>query len=319
MSDQPFISVVVPVYNGERFLQACIDSLKNQTYDRYEIIVVDDGSTDGSAALVTPPARLVSTEGRTGAGAARNRGAGEAKGDYLLFTDADVEAPPTWIERTVATIRDQGVKCGGAGYAGPVEDTFVQWFAYEELAWRRRNYHGEVDTLVSNNMFCERALFKAMGGFPTAYRVASLEDMEFSWAVSREHTLWWDKDNGVYHNFSQTVKAYLRQQSRFARDTVPMVLGNRSVVGGKTHHPRSFYLEVFLTGLAVLLALLLQPLPALACALAVLALGHGLLRALYRKCRPGYVLKGAGLILVRNVTIILGAIHGVILVLLRKT
>lgn len=318
MTDSLFISVVVPCYNGKHFLKACIDSLKNQTYGPYEIIIVDDGSTDGSPDLVTPPARLISTKGRTGAGAARNLGAKSAKGDYLLFTDADVEAPNDWIEKTVQTILDKKVKCGGGGYAGPIEDTFIQWFAFEELAWRRRNFHGEVETLVSNNLFCERSLFESADGFPESYCAASSEDMEFSWKISRENKLWWSKNNGVFHNFTPTPKDYLRQQSRFACDAVPMMFGNKSLIGGKTHHPKSFYLEVALTGLAMLFLVLLQPNATLACALMVLLLNHGLLRAMGRKRRPVFVLKSMGLIFARNATIILGALHGAVLLLMRK-
>ena len=318
MTDQPFISVIVPVYNGERFLKACIDSLKNQNYNNYEIIIVDDGSTDGSPELVTPPARLVSTQGRTGAGAARNLGAKSANGDYLLFTDADVEAPHDWVAKTAQIIVEKNVKCGGGGYAGPVEDTFIQWFAFEELAWRRRNFHGEVETLVSNNLFCERALFEEFGGFPETYCAASSEDMEFSWKISREHKLWWNKDNGVFHNFTPTVKAYLSQQSRFSRDAVPMLFDNKSLIDGKTHHPKSFYLEVALTGMAILLLLLLQPLFTLACVLAVLFINHGLLEAMGKKHRKGFVLKSTGLIFARNATIILGALRGITLMLLKK-
>lgn len=318
MENTPFISVIVPVYNGKRFLSACLDSLKAQTYSNFEIIIVDDGSTDGSPELVTPPAKLIYTQGRTGAGAARNLGAKSAKGDFLLFTDCDVEAPPHWIEKTAATIVEKKVKCGGGGYAGPVEDTFIQWFAFEELSWRRRNFHGQVETLVSNNLFCERALFESMGGFPEEYCAASSEDMEFSWKVSRKNPLWWDQNNGVYHNFTPTVKEYLRQQSRFARDAVPMLLGNKKLLGGKTHHPRSFYLEVALTGAAVSLLLLLMPLASLVCVLCVLYINRGLLLVMKQKKRSGFVLKSMGLIFARNATIIVGALRGAMQMLSKR-
>ena len=87
-------SVVVPAYNGAHFLPRCLASLQKQTHPRVEIIVVDDGSTDGTPDLVQAPVRLLSTGGRKGAGAARNDGAKAAAGDVLFFTDADVVAPP---------------------------------------------------------------------------------------------------------------------------------------------------------------------------------------------------------------------------------
>lgn len=310
MSTPLFISIIVPVYNGERFLTECVDSLKAQNYGSYEIIIVDDGSTDASPQLVTPPAQLVSTKGRTGAGAARNLGTKQAKGDYLLFTDADVVVPPDWVKKTVQTIQERGVKCGGGGYAGPVEDSFIQWFAFEELAWRRRHFYGNVETLVSNNLFCERTLFESIGGFPESYCAASSEDMEFSWAVSRNHSLWWEKDNGVFHNFTPTVKAYLAQQRRFAQDAIPMLFGNRKMATGKTHHPKSFYLELIFTGLLICSLLLLQPTLALVLALAVLFINRGLLQAMAKKHENDFLSKSIGLIFARNMTIILGSLRG---------
>jgi len=97
-----------------------------------------------------------------------------------------------------------------------------------------------------------------------------------------------------------------------------MLFGNKNLVGGKTHHPKSFYLEVALTGLAILSLLLLQPIFALACVLAVLFINHGLLEAMGRKHRRGFVLKSTGLIFARNATIILGALRGIVLVPLKK-
>ena len=103
----------------------------------------------------------------------------------------------------------------------------MQWFAYEELAWRRRNFLWVWDTLVSNNLFCERNLFLSAGGFPENYRTASSEDMEFSWKISREESIWWEKNNGVLHNFASCKNDYLKQQKRFAIDAVPMMLNKK--------------------------------------------------------------------------------------------
>ncbi len=296
------VSVVVPVYNGARCLPRCLDSLKKQTHSRVEILVVDDGSTDGTPALVKPPIKLLSTGGRKGAGAARNVGARAATGEVLFFTDADVVAPPEWIEKALKVRAEKGVPCGGGGYAGPVKDIFIQQFAHEELVWRRRRHRGYVETLVSNNLWCERALFLAKGGFPEAYRAASSEDMEFSWAVSRDHPLWWDADNGVFHDFADTVKGYLRQQIRFARDAVPMLLGNRALThGGKTHHGRQLYVEVAFTGLGILFFPLF---------LGVLGANLGFLAGISRKRGPAFAAKALGMAFLRNFSILWGIAVG---------
>ena len=119
MNTSPTISVIVPVYNGERYISDCLQALFNQTCPPYEILVVDDGSTDLTAERILPPARRISTTGRIGAGAARNLGAHHATGDILLFTDVDVVAPPNWIKKTRMSFKHATCVVEGAATVVP--------------------------------------------------------------------------------------------------------------------------------------------------------------------------------------------------------
>lgn len=89
------VSVVVPVYNAERFLHATLDSIFRQEYEPFEVICVDDGSTDGSAEIARsyPEVRYFHQD-NSGASAARNRGVAEARGELIANADADDELPP---------------------------------------------------------------------------------------------------------------------------------------------------------------------------------------------------------------------------------
>jgi glycosyltransferase involved in cell wall biosynthesis len=91
MNKRALISIIIPVHNGDRYLAEAIDCVLAQTYPALEIIVVDDGSTDQSAAIAQGYERAVryAYQSQTGAGAARNRGVELATGDYLAFLDAD--------------------------------------------------------------------------------------------------------------------------------------------------------------------------------------------------------------------------------------
>ena len=102
-------SVIVPAFNADRTLAGCLTALDVQTLptNDYEVIVVDDGSTDATASLVASfhRARYIFIP-HAGAAAARNRGASVARGDILLFTDADCEPQPDWIERMLGAFED---------------------------------------------------------------------------------------------------------------------------------------------------------------------------------------------------------------------
>lgn len=98
-SIDPLISVIVPIYNVEKYIRECLDSLKTQTMSQIEIICIDDGSTDRSGVIADeyenkgwPIFRVIHTENR-GLSAARNRGIDEARADWIMFVDSD-----DWVE-----------------------------------------------------------------------------------------------------------------------------------------------------------------------------------------------------------------------------
>ena len=109
----PTLSVVVPVYAVEQYLPACLASIAAQTYDDYEVIVVDDGSPDSSARIAQKHARRdgrirVVRRANAGVGAARNAGVREARGSLLTFVDSDDELPPGAWELMVGTLQRTG-------------------------------------------------------------------------------------------------------------------------------------------------------------------------------------------------------------------
>jgi len=105
-STGPLVSIVVPVYNVERYVDCCLTSIRAQTYSNIEIIVVDDCSTDSSMVRLTPHCRdarvrLIQHQANAGLSAARNTGIGAARGDYLMFVDADDVVAETIVEACV--------------------------------------------------------------------------------------------------------------------------------------------------------------------------------------------------------------------------
>ncbi len=105
------ISVVIPVYNEEKYVADCLNSLLDQSRKDFEIIVVDDGSTDGTKAIISSFPKVQLIEGKhEGAGPARNLGVKVAKGEILVFVDADMTFTPTFIAELVSPIEKGKVK-----------------------------------------------------------------------------------------------------------------------------------------------------------------------------------------------------------------
>lgn len=123
MPDTPRVSVVIPAWNREREIRASVESVLRQTLSDLEVIVVDDASTDGTAAAVEaigdPRVRLVRHEANRGGSAARNTGIGAARADWVAFQDSDDEWLPAKLERQFAAMARLGPETVGA-YCGMI-------------------------------------------------------------------------------------------------------------------------------------------------------------------------------------------------------
>ncbi|MBR5422137.1 MAG: glycosyltransferase family 2 protein [Lachnospiraceae bacterium] len=119
---EELVSIVIPVHNAEKYLEQTVESVLAQSYKDYELILVDDASSDGSAALMKELAakdkriRLLSNEGPHGAAHARNCGIDAAKGRYLAFLDADDLWLPEKLKRTLRFLKKQDASFVFTGY-----------------------------------------------------------------------------------------------------------------------------------------------------------------------------------------------------------
>jgi glycosyltransferase involved in cell wall biosynthesis len=165
------ISVVVPFYNSQRYIEHCIQALLEQTYPSqlYEVIMVDNNSTDHSSAIVRkyPGIKLLS-EAKQGAYAARNRGVAASKGEVIAFTDPDCVPSRDWLKQIDATFRHSGVRIiiGTQQFAlnslalRLLEDYEDEKNAYIFSSTIKRVYYGH-----ANNMAVRKTLFSELGPF----------------------------------------------------------------------------------------------------------------------------------------------------------
>jgi glycosyltransferase involved in cell wall biosynthesis len=181
----PCVSVVMPAYNAEKFIAAAIESVLNQTFKDLEILVVDDGSRDGTAGVVARyPAVSYVAQKNAGASSARNRGVALARGEFIAFLDADDEWHPQKLAAQVALMR-----------AYPAADLSRTAIAEEPLRADSPLFsagsqalpdHIKVGTLAesflnpyfaTSAVMVRRAAFEAVGGFDTSLKIAEDVDL----------------------------------------------------------------------------------------------------------------------------------------------
>lgn len=214
---QPLLaSVVVPVWNGADTLGQCLDALASQTAepDSFEVIVVDDGSSDGSPDVAARKGVTVLRQPHAGAAAARNRGAHRACGQILLFTDADCQPEPDWIVQMLAPFADPEV-IGVKGIYRTRQRALVARFAqaeYEEK-YGRLARSDRIDFVDTYAAAYRRDVFWAHRGFDPGFLLD--EDQEFSFRLARAgHKLVFAPAAVVYHRHMATLWDYARRKLR---------------------------------------------------------------------------------------------------------
>jgi glycosyltransferase involved in cell wall biosynthesis len=174
---RPSISFIVPVRNGRRTLARCLRSIAANDYprDRVEIIVADNGSTDGSRDLGRAAGAIVLDLPNLSPAELRNRAAGVASGRVLAFVDADHEIASDWITSALDALSGQSVGAAGAQYHPPSPATWVQR-GYDAL---RGHVTGrrDVEWIGSGNLAVWKSVFERIGGFEPA--LVTCEDVDF--------------------------------------------------------------------------------------------------------------------------------------------
>lgn len=136
-NNRPLISVIVPVYNSEKYLKNCIDSVFSQTYQNWELVLVDDGSSDASGEICDYYSRSdkrvkVIHQNNAGVSAARNTGIETACGQYIMFIDSDDSITEDCIEilYTYLTNNQADIAAGrtcGEKYAWNAQKDMILW------------------------------------------------------------------------------------------------------------------------------------------------------------------------------------------------
>jgi GT2 family glycosyltransferase len=245
-------SVIIPVYNEAQGLGNCLASLVRQAENRpgVEILVVDDGSTDNTQDVVRtfPSVRLIRQKNQ-GPAAARNRGAREARGEIILFTDGDCIPLDSWIEEILTPFRQNpdliGVKGAYITRQRSLTARFVQ-IEYEDKYDRlaKRQYIDFIDTYSAGY---RRPIFLAVGGFDQEFPVACAEDVELSYRLANLGCkMIFNPRARVIHRHPESLRAYLSKKFKFAYWRMLSLKKHPNKILADAHTPQSMKVQLLI-------------------------------------------------------------------------
>jgi GT2 family glycosyltransferase len=219
-SGWPLASVVVCSFNGERWMRGCLEALSGLDYSRYEVIVVDDGSTDRTATVAAEFdwVRVISTE-NGGLSRARNVGLKAARGEVVVYLDDDARPEPSWLSHLVrALMTGTHVAVGGPNIAPPDDGLAADCVANAPGGPTHVLLSdGEAEHIPGCNMAFRAETLRAIGGFDPTFRIAG-DDVDVCWRLQeRGETIGFAPSAMVWHHRRPSLRGFLRQQFQYGK------------------------------------------------------------------------------------------------------
>lgn len=210
----PRISVIVCTRNGAGTLRACLESLLALDYPDFEILVIDDGSTDSTAEIAQEfPSVRYHRQEHAGLGVARNGGMHHATGTILAYTDDDCQAQRDWLRHlSHAFAESDVVAAGGPNIPPPPRNRVERVVAAAPGAPAHVLLSDtEAEHLPGCNLAIRKEALQRIGGFGSEFKAAG-DDVDVCWRLRELGTLRFVPGAMVWHHRRRTVRAYLRQQ-----------------------------------------------------------------------------------------------------------
>jgi glycosyltransferase involved in cell wall biosynthesis len=213
---KPFISIVIPAFNEEKYLPLCLKSISKQTYphDRYEIIVVDNNSKDKTAEIAQKANAKVVLEKKQGHVFALDTGMHRAKGDIIATTDADTRVDKNWLSVIEEVFRDQEVVAvtGPAHYdsSSKMKRNLVKYSYYIYL---KLHFAVGKPSLSGLNLAVRKKAFLKIKGLDTRYRIFG--DVELGLRIKKEGKVLFCKELSVVSSPRRWEKGSLEDYYKY--------------------------------------------------------------------------------------------------------
>jgi GT2 family glycosyltransferase len=223
----PKVSVVVASYNGDRTLKACLESLLRLNYPDFEVLLIDDGSTDTTRqiAFMHPQVRYIRHDTNCGLSAARNTGISAATGEIIAFTDSDCRADEDWLHYLVGELLNSEFAGMGGPNLLPPEDSAVA--AVVMVSPGGPAHVMLTDRQAEHIPGCNMAFFKSalveIGGFDPIFRQAG-DDVDICWRLQQVgYRIGFSPAAFVWHYRRSTIRAYVKQQHGYGEAEAMLV------------------------------------------------------------------------------------------------
>jgi len=250
------ISVIVPAYNAEHTIKECVEALLCQSTPPsvYEVIVVDDGSTDDTGRIAARLGATVLHQANRGPAAARNLGLKKARGGVILFTDADCAPSADWVQQMIAPLSDPQI-AGSKGIYRTRQRSLTARFVQVEYE-DRYDYTAQqpfVDLVDTHAACYRRGALLASGGFDARFRYC--EDQELSFRMAEAgYKMAFCPRAAVYHHHPDSWRMYARKKARIGYWKAFVLRLHPGKAQHDSHTPENVKLQMLLAALSAPLA-----------------------------------------------------------------
>lgn len=186
------LSVIVPTYNSEKTIDSCLKSIFDSTYKDFEVIVVNDGSTDSTLEKIKKyGCRVINLKKNQGVANARNIGAKHSKTNLLLFVDSDVLVHKDTISKMMEVYKlDSNIKIIGAVESGKYllnnfGEKFLTLKRFYDFKWKKNEKRRKFSSLPECT-FIEKKVFNKVGGYNTKYKLAGMEEYDIAYKLLKK-------------------------------------------------------------------------------------------------------------------------------------
>jgi glycosyltransferase involved in cell wall biosynthesis len=262
-------SVVVPNYNSENVMADLLEALESQTFRDFELVIVDDGSTDNCLKVIEDHKKssgmkvTVLRQDHAGPAKARNLGVENAKSDIVVFVDSDCVPEKDWLSEMIKPFRDKEIAAVQGTYKTHNKDRLIARYVGYEIDYRHEKMKSRegVDWLGTFSAACRKEAFFRVGGFDTVFRTANAEDPELAFKIRKMgYRIVFNPKAVVAHRHPPTLTSFLRQQFKRGYWRIPMYKKHRDKIAGDSYTGRGLVVQGLLVTALFLTVLTLNTL-----------------------------------------------------------